>query len=111
MLARVTVRTEPRSYLIHWPSPLADQRVARLPSTVLRGRLPSWVLAETAAPAGVISPSAAGGVGVGVEVAAGVGVGVPAIGVGVGVGGTVVPEKTLTSLTLLNVVAVLPCPT
>src|SRR5438309_332493 len=37
----------PRSYRIHWPSPCADQRVARLLSSVFCGRLPSFALATT----------------------------------------------------------------
>src|SRR5437879_1107825 len=40
----------PRSYWIHWPSPDADQRVARLLSSVFSGRLPSFPLATTEAP-------------------------------------------------------------
>src|SRR5439155_23054799 len=39
----------PRSYWIHWPSPDADQRVARLLSSVFCGRLPSFPLATTEA--------------------------------------------------------------
>src|SRR5438132_5182190 len=39
----------PRSYWIHWPSPDADQRVARLLSSVFCGRLPSFALATTEA--------------------------------------------------------------
>src|SRR6266576_2025527 len=39
----------PRSYRIHWPSPCADQRVARLLSSVFCGRLPSFPLATTEA--------------------------------------------------------------
>src|SRR5438128_5499234 len=38
----------PRSYRIHWPSPCADQRVARLLSRVFCGTLPSLALATTA---------------------------------------------------------------
>src|SRR5439155_507049 len=37
----------PRSYRIHWPSPCADQRVARVLSSVFCGRLPSFALATT----------------------------------------------------------------
>src|SRR5207249_7995724 len=36
----------PRSYRIHWPSPCADQRVARLLSSVFCGTLPSFALAR-----------------------------------------------------------------
>src|SRR5690349_5035625 len=66
----VTRRTMPRSYCAHCPSPLADQRVPRLLSTVFAGVLPSFVLAVTAEPGGVTSwdvpqPQAVG-VGVGV---------------------------------------------
>src|SRR6266550_6492364 len=39
----------PRSYRIHWPSPCADQRVARLLSSVFCGALPSFALATTEA--------------------------------------------------------------
>src|SRR6266513_3912460 len=39
----------PRSYRIHWPSPEADQRVARLLSSVFCGMLPSSPLARTEA--------------------------------------------------------------
>jgi hypothetical protein len=94
---------------------LADQRVARLPSTALAGRFPSWVLEVTAAPPGVISTSPpAGVVGVGVGVGGtgvagvfvGVGVGITGVGVGVGVN-TLIP-KTLTSVTLFMVALVLP---
>jgi hypothetical protein len=49
-----TLRGVPRSYWIHCPSPLADQRVARLPSTVLPGTLPSFVLAVTPPADGVM---------------------------------------------------------
>jgi hypothetical protein len=114
--------------------------VDRLLSTVFAGTLPSLVLAVTAVPAGVISTFPVGvgvgvtGVGVGVS---GVGVGVTDVGVAVGVDvavgvavsvavavgvevavdvavGVAVAEerpKTLTSVTLLNVPTVLPCPT
>src|SRR5262245_43204302 len=54
-LMRETVFGPPRSSWIHAPLPLPDQRVARLPSTTLAGRFPSFVLAVTAEPAGVIS--------------------------------------------------------
>src|SRR2546421_397208 len=37
----------PRSNRIHWPSPGADQRVARFLSSVFCGRLPSFPLATT----------------------------------------------------------------
>src|SRR6267378_2083126 len=37
----------PRASRIHWPSPCADQRVARLLSSVFCGRLPSFALATT----------------------------------------------------------------
>src|SRR5437667_20915 len=37
----------PRSYWIHWPSPDADQRVARLLSRVFWGTLSSFALALT----------------------------------------------------------------
>src|SRR5437762_194852 len=90
MRTRVTVRTVPRSSLIHCPSPLADQRVDQLLSTALPGTLPSLVLAVTPAAPGVTSTSAGGtGVAVGAEVAVGRGVGVgvaPGIGVAVAVG-------------------------
>src|SRR5437867_13154202 len=39
----------PRSWRIHWPSPDADQRVARLLSSVFCGTLPSSPLATTGA--------------------------------------------------------------
>src|SRR5688500_15256916 len=55
MRTEPTEREVPRSNWIHCPSPFADQRVARLLSTVFWGRLPSWVLALTAAPVGGIS--------------------------------------------------------
>jgi hypothetical protein len=92
-LTDVTVRVEPRSYWIHCPSPLADQRVARLPSTVLAGRLPSLVLAETLPPPGVMLETT---------------------GVGVGVGDGPTSAKMLTSVTLFIVgfvLPTLPCPT
>src|SRR5438093_694453 len=47
MLTPSIAATAPRSYLIHWPSPLADQRVARLLSSVFCGMLPSSPLAMT----------------------------------------------------------------
>src|SRR5687767_6756824 len=81
MRTRVTVRLVPRSYLIQWPSPFADQRVDRLLSTVLPGTLPSFVLAVTEPEPGVTSTSPPGGV-VGVGVAVGPG---PVVGVGEGV--------------------------
>src|SRR5262245_37822585 len=43
---RMFVR-EPSSYRTHCPSPSADQRVAREPSIVLDGTLPSSALADT----------------------------------------------------------------
>src|SRR5881396_3102026 len=45
--ARSMSTRAPRSYRIHWPSPCADQRVARLLSSVFCGRLPSFALATT----------------------------------------------------------------
>ena len=68
------------------------------------------LLALTADPGGVTSGTVDG---VGVTVGIGVGVAVGAIvGVGVGVGVAIPPgANTLTSVTLLNVVVVLPCPT
>src|SRR5436190_7330687 len=54
----------PRSYWIHWPSPDADQRVARLLSSVFSGRLPSFPLATTeAAVSGVRSAATMDGRG------------------------------------------------
>jgi hypothetical protein len=89
------------------PSALPDQRVARLPSTVLAGRLPSFVLAVTAEAGGVISvstPGAVVGVGVGVG-STGLGV---AVGVGVGQTSHAAAPKMLTSVTLFIVGLVLP---
>src|SRR5262245_25734953 len=95
MPTRVTVRIDPRSSWIHCPSPLADQRVARLLSTTLPGRLPSFVLAVTPEALGVTSTSLAGvvavGVGVGVGVTTTIGVGV-GVGVGVGPAGGAPPQ-------------------
>src|SRR5688572_20665612 len=51
MRRKSTRRVAPRSYRIHWPSPAADHRVARLPSTVFAGTFPSLALAVTAEPA------------------------------------------------------------
>jgi hypothetical protein len=102
------VWVEPRSYWIHAPSPFPDHRVVRFASTVFAGRLPSFVLAVTAEPPGVISVWL--GTGVGVRVGVGLGVGV-AVGTGVGVMvGAVAPPKTLISVTLLNVEVVALCP-
>src|SRR5687767_589077 len=109
MRTKSTVRVVPRSSCSHWPSPLADQRVARLLSTVLPGRFPSLALAVAAEAGGVISTVPPPDVGVGVGVGKGESV---AVGVGVGVG-TVTPvgENRLTSVTLLKVPTVLPWPT
>src|SRR5262245_43522930 len=111
----VTVRVVPRSYWIQAPSPLPDQRVVRLLSTVLAGTLVSLVFAVTPAPPGVTSTGVPPGVGVVVGVAVGVAVGVGVgvdVGVGVGVAVGVGPlgAKMLTSVTLLKVEVVAPCP-
>src|SRR3954466_13191831 len=45
-----TVFVAPRSKRSHCPSPLADQRVFRLPSTTFAGTLPSLLLAVTEDP-------------------------------------------------------------
>src|SRR5215208_5831778 len=50
IFTKLTVFDDPRSRRIHWPSPCADQRVARLPSTAFAGTLPSSVLAVTDVP-------------------------------------------------------------
>src|SRR5438046_1018705 len=126
------VRVVPRSSFSQAPSPFPDQRVARLLSTALAGTLPSFVLAVTAEPAGVISTNAGVAVGGGVRVATGVGVGVGLgvgvavgdgvgvtvgtgvgvrVGVGVGVGATAVEAKMLISVTLLKLFTVFMCPT
>src|SRR5262245_18327470 len=122
MVTWVTVFVVPRSKRSHCPSPLADQWVARLPSTVFPGRLPSWVLAVTAPPGGVMSglpgTPVAVGLGVGVGVDGGLPVGV-AVGVGVGEGidaGAAETANTLISVTLFQVLvppalSVAPCPT
>src|SRR5437879_4798709 len=47
MPKRFRAVSAPRSYWIHWPSPCADQRVARLLSSVFCGTLPSFALATT----------------------------------------------------------------
>src|SRR2546425_12350689 len=47
MPRRFRAASAPRSYRIHWPSPCADQRVARLLSSVFCGTLPSFALATT----------------------------------------------------------------
>src|ERR1041385_2874051 len=47
MSTRPTAVSAPRSYRIHCPSPYADQRVARLLSSVFWGMLPSFPLATT----------------------------------------------------------------
>src|SRR5687767_14164353 len=102
----VTVRVAPRSSCSQAPSPLPDQRVARLLSTALPGTLPSFVLAVTPEAPGVIS-DVAGGVGVGV----GVGVADGEVGVGVGVGGVVPPDCQISiSVTLFHVLTLLPWP-
>src|SRR2546425_6607546 len=49
MPRRFRAVSAPRSYWIHWPSPCADQRVARLLSSVFCGTLPSFALATTEA--------------------------------------------------------------
>src|SRR5947199_6557356 len=47
MPRRFRAVSAPMSYRIHCPSPCADQRVARLLSSVFCGRLPSFALATT----------------------------------------------------------------
>jgi hypothetical protein len=91
MFTWLTVYIAPRSYWIQAPSPLPDQRVDRLLSTVLPGTFPSFVFAVTPEADGVISttPGCVGVVGVGVGVALG-----GAVGVGVGVGTAAPPKLT-----------------
>src|SRR5262245_14521829 len=86
-----SVYVDPRLKRIQAPSPLPDQRVARLLSTTLAGTLPSLVLAVTALPATGISKIPPG-TGVGVRVGVGV-TGAP-VAVGVGVGVPAVPFTT-----------------
>src|SRR5690349_4376159 len=98
MRTRVTLRTLPRSSLIHSPSPTADQRVARLLSTTLPGTLASLVLAVTADAPGVTSTSFGGTVGVRVGVGVGVAVGVGVtVGTGVGVRSALGPTSAVVS--------------
>src|SRR3989449_9014959 len=59
MFTRLTAVSVPRSYRIHWPSPDADQRVARLLSSVFCGTLPSSPLATTDATGTALSGTAA----------------------------------------------------
>src|SRR5207244_11656755 len=60
MLTALVAVSAPRSYRIHWPSPYADQRVARLLSSVFCGTLPSFPLAVTESTGSDVTAAARG---------------------------------------------------
>src|ERR1044072_6864991 len=64
MSTPVTLAELLRQNWIHWPSPLADQRVLRLLSSTLAGTLPSSELAVTGVQAGVPPGKSSAGVSI-----------------------------------------------